>query len=106
MADLFVLDALADDLEDIERILLAVNHDEYGWKAEWGRVFTHEDVVTALARLIQRDLVRAFVLSAGADLQALGPGAVPAQWLDAWYEMTPRGRLVHATQLSNTDEAP
>ena len=62
--DLYVLDSLANDIEDIEAILRMLNSDTVlGWYHEWGRQFTREDIVTALSRLVHDDLVHVMVLN-------------------------------------------
>ena len=96
--DLYVLDTLADDVEDLTTIMRALNSDAViGWHRLWGRRFTREDVVPALSRLIMSDLVRVAVPTAdGKSLENLADGQLPpADYNDVWFAMTPRGRIVH-----------
>lgn len=65
LPDMYVLDALASDLESLDDILRVLNSDaELGWRREWGREFQRTDVVQALARLIQADSVRVYLPNA------------------------------------------
>ena len=98
--DLYVLDTLADDIEDLATIMRALNSDTaIGWHRTWGRPFTREEVVQALSRLITNDLVQAAVLTPdGKALENLVSGQLPpGDYDDVWFAMTPRGRLVHST---------
>jgi hypothetical protein len=97
--DLYVLDTLADDIEDLITIMRALNSDTaIGWHRVWGRHFTREEVVSALSRLITSDLVQVAVLTSdGTALEKLAAGQLPpGDYSDVWFAMTPRGRLVHA----------
>jgi hypothetical protein len=99
LPDMYVLDALASDLESLEDILRVLNSaTELGWRSEWGREFHRSDVVQALARLVQGDLVRVYVPDAATrGLVTCPPRALPPGDFDeAWYGITERGRLVHA----------
>lgn len=95
---LYVLDTLANDLEDLESILRMLNSDTMlGWKWRWGRSFTRQEVVQALVQLIRADYVRvAAIAPDGTSLEPLAPRQLPAgSFDDVWFEMTPAGRLVH-----------
>ena len=97
MPDKYVLDALVNDVEDIESILRTLNSEsELGWRDEWGSDFLRDEVVMALLRLV-RDLVRVFVLEEeGKSLRELSPRELPSTALGGTYfGMTPRGRIVH-----------
>jgi hypothetical protein len=98
LPDMYVLDSIADDIEDIEQILLRLNRsDEYGWLSTWGRPFLEQDVTLALLRLIKKGWARASVLEDGGQhLVMLPPKVVPIDLRDAWFGITPTGRLVHA----------
>lgn len=99
-ADLYVLDGIADDVEDMAAILRMLNSDSaIGWRVVWGRDFERDEVVEALSRLIRDDLARVSVLAAdGRGLVELPPKALPpANYDDAWFGITPRGRIVHGT---------
>lgn len=79
--DLYVLDTLADDIEDLATILRVLNSDELiSWYREWGRSFHREEVVESLTWLITNDFVRVLVPSAdGQDLED-----IPSQATSAW----------------------
>jgi hypothetical protein len=96
--DMYVLDALVSDLESLDGILRVLNSDtELGWRQEWGGKFLRPEIVQALARLIQADLVRSYLsdeLSKG--LVEGSPRMLPpGDFDDAWFGITERGRLVH-----------
>lgn len=94
--DLYVLDALANDVEDLESILRMLNHSEIGWSEEWGHQFTSSEVVQALARLIRDSAVRAYVLDTnGKALEPLEVSALPATFEGVWFGLTGRGRMRH-----------
>ena len=96
--DMYVLDSLANDVEELSHILAMLNSDEViGWHQRWGRRFTREEVVQALARLIQANHVRVSVLTSdGKWLQELAPTELPpGTFDDAWFALTPHGRMVH-----------
>lgn len=97
--DLYVLDTLADDVEELSAILRALNSDStIGWYHTWGRPFTRDEVVQALSRLIRADGVRVAVLTPdGKSLDDLPPRQLPpASYDEAWFSMTPQGRLRHS----------
>lgn len=97
--DLYVLDTLADDVEELSSILRSLNSDSaIGWHRIWGRQFTREEVVQALSRLIKADSVRVAVLTPdGKSLDEVPPRELPpASYDEAWFSMTPRGRLLHS----------
>ena len=98
-ADLYVLDALANDTEDLESILRMLNSDtELGWTKEWGRTFSRQDVVEALSRLISKDLVRVLTPTAEVGtIEHAPPTTLPRETYDnVYFATTARGRLVHA----------
>jgi hypothetical protein len=97
--DLYVLDALANDIEDLENILRMLNSDTpLGWTKEWGRAFRRDEVVEALSRLVQKEWVRVLVhASDGKSLSELSVGTLPpGDYDDVYYSLTERGRLVHS----------
>lgn len=104
--DKYVLDALANDVEDVESILRMLNSDtDLGWRAEWGRNFSRSDVVTALTRLVREDFVQVFAHDPGAKAAVPLPrGEVPPGNFDnAYFGMTERGRLVHSNWDPETE---
>ena len=98
--DFVVLDALANDLEDIEHILHLVNHDTVGWRElNGGRHYTREQIIPSLLRLVRDDLVEACSYSESErGLVGIGRAVLPTGALDDfWFVMTPRGRVVHSS---------
>jgi hypothetical protein len=95
---LFVLDALVNDIEDLESVLRMLNSDTaLGWSIEWGRPFNREEVVEALMRLIRKDLVQVLILAAAKKaLEALPLRTLPpGRYDDVYFMLTGKGRLVH-----------
>ncbi len=108
--DLYVLDSLANDIEDLESVLRSLNSDtSLGWKRAWGREFKREEVVSALIRLINREAVEVQVLSDdGKHLSDWPRGSLPPEsYEDVYFAMTERGRLLHSAwdPLLSGDEA-
>lgn len=99
LPDLFVLDTLANDYEDLESILRLLNSDtELGWKSEWGRPFVRDEVVSALSRLVRAGRVRIAGDSGGGAFEELPPEQLPAGSYDeVYFGMTERGRIVHSS---------
>ncbi len=98
LADNYVLDALANDVEDLETVLRSLNSDTVlTWRQVWGREFDREEVIEALARLIRQDLVQAYELdNNGTSLIELPARTLPSgDFWNFWFGLTPRGRLVH-----------
>lgn len=96
--DLYVLDTLANDVEELDSILRMLNSNTVlGWSDEWGRPFSRPEVVAALSRLIKRDLVEVLTLTEdGKSLRELGSGILPPNtYDDVYFSMTAKGRLVH-----------
>ena len=107
LPDMFVLDALADDVEDLENILANLNRSPSGWRDSWGREFSRDEVVAALSRLVTDDRVRVYVLEdAGTALVELPARTLPpATFDDAWFGLTPAGRLLHTNWDPNAGNA-
>jgi hypothetical protein len=95
--DMYVLDALVNDIEGIENILVLLNNDsDFGWRSEWGRPFARADVVESLRRLRGEACVQVYVVSADLALASLAVGELPiASWDDAWFGITDAGRARH-----------
>jgi hypothetical protein len=96
--DYYVLDSLVNDLEAIEDILRMLNSDSaLGWRDLHPKPFTRDEIVPGLARLIKEELILAYVLDqSGKALVQLGAKVLPdGIWDDAWFSLTPRGRVVH-----------
>ena len=96
--DLYVLDALANDVEDLESVLRMLNSNTaLGWTKEWGRSFNRGEIVEALSRLVAKNLVQVLTLADdGCSLQSL-PAATPppSVYDEVYFALTERGRLVH-----------
>jgi len=99
LIDYFVLDSLANDLESLEDILRLLNSDGLGWRLHHAGPFERVEVVPALIRAIRDGLIRAAVPTAdGKALEPLEHRALPTASLDdVWFELTARGRVVHAS---------
>jgi hypothetical protein len=102
--DLFLLDALANDLENLDDIVRLLNSEAVGWRDRHPAPFTREDIVPALARVIQEDLVEACILDAsGKFLTDAGSRVLPdGRWDDLWFRLTSRGRIVHSNWEPDT----
>ncbi len=90
--DMLVLDAIQDDVEQIPSIMRMLAE----WRQRIEDEHTSDDVVEALARLVQAGLVA--VLEESFEKPELVPVGAP-EFSDAalhryWYEPTPRGRAV------------
>jgi hypothetical protein len=106
--DLYVLDALANDIEGFDDILRLLNSPDIGWVIEnHGQAFVASEVVAALARTIKAGWVRALVVAPESSaLQELDDFALPASPLESCYYMiTPRGSIIHST-WEPTPDAP
>ncbi len=103
--DYFVLDALANDLEDIEHVLNLLNSPtEFGWRDQHSEPFSREEVIPALLRGIRKGNIEACVYSE--EKRALigaGEGVIPTVPLDdVWFRLSARGRVV----LNSWDPPP
>jgi hypothetical protein len=99
LPDMYVLDTLANDVEDLESILRMLNSDtDLGWRDEWGRSFTRSDVVAGLSRLIRQEFVQVFVRDEAAKTiqQSARRALPPSNYDDVYFGMTERGRIVHS----------
>ena len=105
--DLYVLDALANDVENLDGVLRALNSESaLGWRKVWGRQFTRDEIVGSLLRMMRDGHVRAYVLSEdGRGLEPLPLRAAPARSFDdAWFGMTEHGKIRHATWQPKIDD--
>lgn len=96
--DLYVLDALCNDIEDLDSILRMLNGDTaLGWAAEWGRPFQRGELIEAISRLVAKNYVQVLVLAPdGKRLEARSATALPSgNYQDVYFALTDRGRLVH-----------
>jgi hypothetical protein len=97
--DLYVLDTMANDVEDLAAIMRTLNSDTAaGWHRAWGRQFERQEVIASLSRLVTSDLARASMLAPdGKSLVELQAKQLPpGSYDDAWFAMTPHGRMLHA----------
>lgn len=95
--DYFVLDTLANDIEDLESVLCILNSpSELGWRDQHPDPFTREEVVPSLLRAIRFRTVEACIYSEEEKcLVGAGGGVVPDGNLDdLWFRLTSKGRLV------------
>jgi len=95
--DMFILDSLANDLEDVGSILRILNSaSELGWRDQHPEPFTREEVVPALLRAVKRKEIEACVYRPSERaLVGAGEGIVPQGSLDeVWFRLTERGRIV------------
>ena len=96
--DYVVLDALANDIEDVSSILRLANHPGVGWTRLVGGRIEETSVLATLLRLVTDQLVRVLVPSSEAPcLEPLPLGALaPVELVPhCYYEMTSAGREVH-----------
>ena len=96
--DLFVLDAVADDLESLEDIVRMTNSPVRGWQHLFGGPIPRSDLELAVLRVVREDLVEAYALHAsGKELVGIGRGVLPTGDLDDyWFRLTERGKMVHS----------
>jgi hypothetical protein len=94
---MFILDVMRhDDIEQLSSILRLMNNDAcIGWREFWPHDFTPEEVIPALATLVQTGCVTAWREQEGRD--ELSP--VGANQLDVtrdqenlWFALTDKGR--------------
>jgi hypothetical protein len=107
--DLYVLDMLADDVEDLATILNSLNSDRAAsWRHVWGRNFSRQEVVQALSRLIREGLVRVAVLTTdGKWLEELKERELPpVDYGDVWFSITAHGQLFHQNWHPEVDNDP
>ena len=97
MLDQYVLDALANDLEDIDHILVLLNSDsDFGWHREWGRPFVHGEIIESLRRLVRDSCVQVYVVAQDLTLTPLATTEWPADSAQGvWFGITEVGRLRH-----------
>lgn len=95
--DMYVLDALANDIEDLEDILRILNSpSELGWRDQHPAPFTAQEITPAVLRCIRAGNVEACQYSVSEkSLVGLGNKVEPSSPADAtWYRLTSSGRLV------------
>lgn len=104
LLDLYVLDAIADDIEDIESILRMLNNPSIGWREEWGKDFERPEVVLALSRLVKAGQVLAYGLDGqGKELiEANKQALASTTYDDFWFGPSPAGRIRHQTWKAQT----
>lgn len=95
--DMYVLDALANDLEALDDILRILNSpSELGWRDQHPDLFTADEIVPAIIRGVRSGNIEACVYSASEKgLVGLGEGVLSSDSADeTWFRLTQRGRLV------------
>ena len=106
LPDMYVLDALASDLESLDDIIRMLNSEsDLGWRREWGADFRRPEIVQALVRLLRSGLVRCYLWDETVrGLVQCSPRALPPGDFDAaWYGITDQGRLVHGNWAPHED---
>lgn len=101
----FVLDALANDLEDVDHIVQILNSPtEFGWRDQHPEPFTPQEVIPPVLKGIREGNIEACIFSEEERaLVGAGEGVIPSSPLsEVWFRLTPRGRLV----LNNWDPPP
>ena len=90
--EMFVLDAMQDDLEDVESILRYLVQ----WRRHWPHDFTLEEVTSALRTLIERGLVEVYdSVTGGSEVAPVSdPATDEASLREYWFLPTPQGREV------------
>lgn len=99
LPDFFVMDAMANDLESVDDLVRILNSEsELGWTDVWGRLFTYQDVVAALTRLIQQDLVHAYAADEHeTNLVQVPLASVRPDGDGVYFGLSERGRSAHAS---------
>lgn len=95
--DYFVLDALANDLEDVEHIIHILNSPtEFGWRDQHPDPFTEQEVIPSLLRGVSEGNIEACVYSDQQKaLIGAGEGVIPTGSLrEVWFRLTRRGRMI------------
>lgn len=95
--DYFVLDTLANDIEDLDSILRLLNSPtELGWRDQHPEPFEREEILPSLVRSIRRGLIEACAYSdEERALVGAGMKVVPDGDFDSlWFRLTPQGRMV------------
>jgi hypothetical protein len=101
--DMCVVDTVADDWEAFPHILEQLNQEDDGirqpgWWIVRGRKFTEAEVTLALIRMVKRGWVQVALESESEPIITDIPqGTLPPRVSDAWYCMSPQGRMVHST---------
>ncbi len=95
--DYFVLDTLANDLEDLPSILRILNSPtELGWRDQHLAPFVRDEVVPSLIGAVRRGHVEACVYDGEQrSLVSAGTGVMPSGDLtEVWFRLTTRGKVV------------
>jgi len=98
--DMFILDVVADDVENLGDIVLRLNSSiPSAWRHRAGRSFSREEVVLSLSRLVKHNLVQTYVEDDKEPaLRALSSSSLPSEAYEAaWFGITSQGRIVHSS---------
>ena len=89
---MFVLDAMADDIEDLASIMRYLRE----WRAWWPHNFTEQEVLSTLASLLEEELVEAYDAQPGIEgLQHVALAVTDdASLRRYWFRPTAKGRLL------------
>lgn len=99
--DMYILDVVADDWEELENIVHNLNREPEGgsvpgWHMVYGRHFAVEEVVASLEKMIARGWIEVAVDDENEPvIRGLAPGELLDDLSTAWFHISPRGRLVH-----------
>jgi hypothetical protein len=90
--EMFVLDAMQDDLEDVGSIMRYLVE----WRPHWPHDFTEDEVIQALRALIERELVDAYDEAPGSSevTPVNDPAMDSASLRRYWFMPTAQGREV------------
>jgi hypothetical protein len=97
--DLFVLDALANDIEGFEDVMRLLNHEQLGWRHLHGAAIERDEAQEALRRVVIDGLAEVCLYDP--DSRALRSYKA-SQWPvgtevdDMWFRITEQGRSLHA----------
>lgn len=93
------MDAMANDIESVDDLVRILNSEsELGWTDVWGRRFTFDEVVSALARLIQQGLVEAYAEDEHqANLVLVPLASVQPEGEGVYFGLSEKGRSAHAS---------
>ena len=96
---LLILNAMADDLEDLQQIFLSVNLDAKRWET----TASIDEILPELKALVDTDLVRAYVFTRTESYVRLDPASID-DLKSCWCEMTAEGRRLQDSDWWPFDE--
>jgi hypothetical protein len=89
---MFILDAMQDDIEDLASVMTYLVE----WRSYWTHDFTEDEVMAALASLIEAGLVEVYGETAdSAELRPIdSPRTDEASLLRYWFRPTVKGQRI------------